>query len=339
MAKLAGSRGAAFCRKPDLSRAGVLLHGPDAALLGLRRRDLVAAVTEGDPMRLTRLEPEAVRRDPAALDTALKARGFFAGRQAVAIEGAKDALTQILAPLLGTLTPDDAFLVVTATGLGPRSSLRRLFEAEGALLAIGLYPDPPDAAEITGRLAAAGGPRRLSQEASGRLETLAAELDPGSFERFLEALALYAQGAEELSAEDVAALSPQGAGAEVDLLVGAVAEAQAVRIGPLLARLAAGGTAPGSALGAVSRHFRRLYTLAVAPRGPMAAVEALRPPVRGPRRDALLAQLRIWPAPRLETAQRTLAEAERRLRSPGEHPEAALVERILLRVALMAARN
>lgn len=335
--KLSGGAGAAFCRRPDPSRAGALLHGPDAGLLGLRRRDLARALSEDDPLRLTRLEPDQVRRDPAALDTALKSRGFFSGRQVVVIEGAKDGLTAAIAPLIGELMPDDGFLLVTGTALGPRSSLRKLFEGADRLVAIGLYPDPPDAHEIGQRLAEAGGPKAIDPAAMAGLEELGRALDPGSFERLLDTLALYAHGAEMLTAEDLAALAPGGAGGDLDLLVMAVAQADAPRIGPLLARLGASGTAPASALGATARHFRRLVALASHPGGPRAAVEAARPPVRGPRRDALLADLRRWPAPRAEAALRQLFETERRLRSPGHRPEAAMVERALLRVALMGA--
>ncbi len=331
--KLAGARAAAFCRAPETGLAGALLHGPDPGLLSLRRRELVAALVGSDPMRLVRLEPEAVRRDPAALDEALKARGFFVDRQALLIEGAKDALAELLRPLLPGLGPEDAFLVVTATGLTPRSALRKLFEGDRRLAALGLYPDPPGAAEIAERLARAGGPRRIEPEAARRLAERAAALDPGSFERFLEALALYAGEAEALTGADVAALAPQAAG-DVDALVAAVAEADTARIGPLLARLTASGTRPDSAVSAVSRHFRQLFRLAAHPEGPAAAIGGL----KGPKRDALLAQARRWPLARLEPALRHLAETERRLRSPGAKPEAALAERCLLRLAGIGAR-
>jgi hypothetical protein len=65
--------------------AGALLHGPDAGLVALRRRQLVNFLTDGDDLRLTRLEPGVAQKDPAGIDAALRARGFFPGRRVVLI--------------------------------------------------------------------------------------------------------------------------------------------------------------------------------------------------------------------------------------------------------------
>lgn len=335
--KLGRAEAARFCRTPDPNCCGVLLYGPDAGLLTLRRRELVEAFTGGDPMRLTRLEPDAVRRDPAALETALKARGFFAERSAILIESAKDGVTEAIRPYLSGLTAEDGFLVVTAVGLTPRSSLRKLFEGGERVAAIAFYPDPPGPAEIAGRLREAGGPPEIAPEAGEALTRLAAETDPGSFARFLETLALYASGTPELTAAHVAAIAPESRPAELDALINAVTGGEPGAVGPLLARLSAAGTAPQGALAAVSRQMRRVLALATDPGGPTAAVDRLRPPVRGPRRDRLIGDLRRWPAPRAEAALRQLHDTERTLRSPGPRPEAAIAERCLLRLAMMAA--
>ncbi|MEM9146233.1 MAG: DNA polymerase III subunit delta [Pseudomonadota bacterium] len=335
--KLSGAQAARTCRAPDPTLCGALIHGPDAGLLTLRRQELVQAFTQGDPMRLTRLEPDIVRREPAALETALKARGFFADRSAILIDGAKDGLTEAIRGYVPDLTPEDGFLVVTAVGLTARSSLRKLFETADNLAAMAFYPDPPDATEIAARLKEAGGPGSVSHEAGAALVALASEMDPGSFARFLDTLALYATGSGELGAEDVAALAPESRPAELDRLVQAVTAGRAAMVSPLLARLTAAGTAPQGTLAAVSRQMRRLLMLADVAGGPSTAIDRLRPPVRGPRRDQLLADLRCWPAPRAEAALRQLHATERQLRSPGPRPEAALAERCLLRLAMMAA--
>ncbi len=326
--RLSGAAAHRFCRAPDAGLAGALLHGPDAGLLSTRRRELTEALTGGDPMRLVRLDWDAVRRDPAALETALKARAFFADRQVVVIEAAKDALAPMLAPLVPGLGPEDAFLAVTATGLTARSTLRKLFEGEPVLTAAALYPDPPGAAELTERIRAAGGPAQIAPEAAERLAAIAAETDAGSLARFLETVALHADGAR-VEAADIAALAPETLPAELDALIAAVTTGAADQVAPLLARLAAGGTPAPQALGAVARHLSRLYLHG-------AGEGRTGPP--GPRRDAMLAGLRRWPLPRLETACHELFEAERRLRRSGAKPEAAIAARALVRVAMMASR-
>ncbi len=87
--KLAGARAAAFCSKPDPALTGALIYGPDPGLVALRRRELIAALTEGEDMRLTRIEPMDAQKDPAGIDAALRAQGFFPGRRAVLIERAR----------------------------------------------------------------------------------------------------------------------------------------------------------------------------------------------------------------------------------------------------------
>ena len=75
--KLAGARAAAFCARPDGRLTGALIHGPDAGLVALRRRELVAALTEGDDLRLTRIDHSEAMKDPAGIDAAVRTRGFF----------------------------------------------------------------------------------------------------------------------------------------------------------------------------------------------------------------------------------------------------------------------
>jgi DNA polymerase-3 subunit delta len=76
----------------------------------------------------------------------------------------------------------------------------------------------------------------------------------------------------------------------------------------------------------------------LAPDGIEAALNRLRPPAFGPRRSALAAQARLWGPKRLEAANRLLFQTDRGLRAPGDRPDRALVERCLIRLALMAGR-
>jgi len=334
--KLSGDAAARFARRPDPETVGVLLHGVDAGQVALHRRDLVAAVTEGDAMRLSRLDPDAVRRDPAALADALRARGFFPGRMAVLIDGAKDGVTEAVAAALDGLRPDDALLIVTATGLTAKSPLRKRFEAGRGVAALAFYPDaaenPADLLRAEGCLA------RPTPEAEAVLHEIAADLDPGSLRQFAATLALYATDLQTLEAGDVTALAPARSGA-TDRLTAAVAGGAPDQVPPLVGRLSASGTTAQGMLSAVTRHFRLLHRLAADPGGPRRAIEGLRPPVFGPRRDRLLAEAPRWPVPRAEQALRLLHEAELTLRSTGPRPERALAERCLLRLAMMGARE
>jgi len=351
--KLTGAGAAAFCTRPDPGKTGALLWGPDAGLVAMRRRELVAALTEGDDLRLTRLEPAAAARDAAGIDAALRAQGFFPGRRAVLIEGAKDPLAGVLREVLAGIGPQDAFLIVTSEALPARSALRRLFEERAALVALGLYPEPLGRAELAALLDRAGIGTTLSggtlsggtlsggltPEAAEALAAAAQAIDPGALGQLIEKIAVFALDRDTpVDLATLTGLLPVAADSELDRLVAAVAEGRAEAVGPLLRRLTGAGVGATAMLIAAGRHFRQLLGLAVARDGIDAALGRLRPPAFGPRRRALAAQARRWGPARLETANRLLFQTDRALRSPGDRPDRALVERCLIRLAMMVGR-
>lgn len=337
--KLSGAAAASVARRLDSRVVGVLLHGPDASLVTLHRRDLVAAVTEGDADRLDRLDPDTLRREPALLADQLRARSFFPGRRVLLVDGARDGLSEALGQALDGLGPEDALLVVTATGVTAKGALVRLFERGDGLVAAGLYPDSiprDDPAEV---LRAEGCTATLDPEAEAALAELAGTLDAAALRGFLATLALSAEGAARITGADVRALAPARPGddAAMEALLAAVAGGAPDRIGALMLRLSAAGRSPGDVLGAAGRHFRRLFALAADPGGAAAAVGRLRPPVWGARRDRLVAEARIWSGHRPERALRLIQAAEAGLRVSGPVPERAIAERCLIRLAILAS--
>ncbi len=82
--KLAPKDARAFFAKPDATRAGLLIYGPDAMRIAMRRQEVIAALVgpQGDEeMRLTRIPSSELRKDPAMLMDAIKAQGFFPGHR------------------------------------------------------------------------------------------------------------------------------------------------------------------------------------------------------------------------------------------------------------------
>jgi DNA polymerase-3 subunit delta len=339
-----GAAAAAFCARPGPAVRGVLLHGPDAGLVALRRRQLVGFLTDADDLRLTRLEAAVAQKDPAEIDSALRARGFFPGRRVVLIEGARDSLAKPLKEILaglGSGQPDeDPVLVMTAQNLTARSSLRRLFEGAGDLASLGLYPEPPGEAELVEMLRTAAPQTQLTPDALQELVAAAVQSDRGALQQLVEKIAVYAMDRDDpIGAGEMVRLLPAASDSDLDRLVSAVAEGRADAVGPLIGRLGAAGIGAAGMLIATGRHFRQLLGLAAARDGIDAALGRLRPPAFGPRRRALASQARRWGPQRLESANRLLFQADRTLRSPGERPDRALVERCLIRLAMMAGRG
>ncbi|MDT8343571.1 MAG: DNA polymerase III subunit delta [Thermohalobaculum sp.] len=338
--KLSGRDSLRFCDAPDLRLAGALLYGPDAASVSAARRALVARLSEGDDLRVTRLDGAGLRKDPAALDEAVRARGFFPGRRVVLVDGARDEIAPAVEAALATAAPDDAFLVVEAGGLAARSALRKLFEASRRVASCGLYPDPPDPAELGAMLRRAGLTAGLTAEAEAALAGAVAETDRAQIAQTIEKIVLFGATAERpLDAKAVLALLPPAAEAELDGLIAAVMAGKADAVVPLLGRVAAGGASPVQTMLAAGRQFRQILALVSAPDGIEAALGRLRPPLFGPRRTAMQRQAALWPQARAEAALRLIQETDRTLRSAGSRPDRALVERCLIRLAMMAARR
>ncbi len=332
---------AAFVARPDPGVPGLLLFGADVMRVALRREEVTKALLGPDAeaeMRLTRLAPTDLREDPTRLVDEVKATGFFPGARCVLFEGAADAQTPRIAAALDDWRDGDAHLVITAGQLTTRSSLRKLFEGHPRALAAAIYGDPPGRDEIERTLKAAG-LSQIQPDAAAALTDLARRLDPGDFRQTVERVALYKLGDEApLTADEVAALAPDAGEAALDDVLHAVAEADLPAIAPLLRRIEAQGTTPVSLCISATRHFRTLYAAAADPGGPGQGIARVRPPVFGPRRDRMRRQAQDWGAVRLEQALQILTDTDLKLRSAAQTPRVALVERAMIRLAMLRSR-
>jgi DNA polymerase III subunit delta len=289
-------------------------------------------------MRLERLPGAELRRSPSAVTDALKAQGFFPGPRVVLVEDVTDQGAEVIAKALADWRIGDAQMVVTAAGLKATSKLRKLFEGAKHSGAVGIYGDPPSREEIEAALANSG-LRKVAPDAMHDLVTLSRALDPGDFRQTLEKLALYKYGdTTPLAPADIAAIAPISTEAAIDDLLNVVAEGHAAQIGPLLTRLQAQGVAAVTLAIMAMRHFRSLHAISCDPGGPSAGIQRARPPVVGPRRDRMLAQAQGWGMARLERALCDLVEADLTLRSSSNAPSMAVMERALIRLAMLGRR-
>ena len=281
----------------------------------------------------TRIAGGDLRRDGAALLDAVKATGFFPGPRVVLVEEATDAVAPAVRAALADWRAGDAHIVAAAGNLSGGSALRKAFEAARNAFAIGIYSDPPGREEIEAAVAAAG-LARPGREAMADLEVLGRTLAPGDFAQFLEKLALYCDG-EAPAPEDLAACAPASVEAAADALVALAAEGDARGIARALREAGASAGNPTGLTISLGRHFRTLYAAATAPGGPDAALSRARPPVFGPRRARMSAQARALGTNGIEKALAHVMEAELLLRSTSPLPAAAIVERLLVRIAML----
>lgn len=339
--KLTGAAAGNYFRKPDPSHAAVLIFGADPMRVADRRQQVITALVgpQGEEeMRLTRMSAADLRKDPALLADAIKAQGFFPGHRVAFVEDATDGLSKVIDAALSDWQEGDAQVVITAGQMTAKSALRKVIEGHRNAVAIGLYDDPPSIADIEQAMQDAG-IARPERDVMETLVALANTLEPGDFRQTLEKVSLYKRGdTSPLSIEDVMANAPQSADADVDDVLDAVTDGQDQQLGPLLRNLAAQGVLPVTLCISATRHFRRLHMVASDPGGPASGIGRLRPPVFGPRRDKIVRQAGTWGRDRLEKALTALTDLDLQLRSSQNAPPAALMERTLIRLAMMARR-
>ena len=334
--KLAGLAASQYCAKPDPKHAGLLIFGADTMRVALKRQEAIAALIgpQGEAeMRLTRIQAGDLRKSPSLLTDATREIGFFPGPRVAFLEDATDGLTASIAATLQDWRPGDAQVVVTAGNLTGKSTLKTLFEKHLNAVCIGLYDDPPSREEIEAELAKAG-LKNFAPTAMADLATLARSLDPGDFRQTLEKIALYKHNdPTPLTPEEIHALAPATVEAEVDELIAAAADKNASLIGPLVRRLEGQGILPVTICIGALRHFRSLHVAASDPGGISSGIMKAR--IFGPRRDAMQRQASAWGMQRLEDALGLLVETDLTLRSTSRAPAMAVMERALIRLAMM----
>jgi DNA polymerase-3 subunit delta len=333
VAKVAANRARAYLQSPDSAHRALLLYGPDATQITARRDDLVRGLLGGaddDPCRRARRDGDQVRRDGALLADELGALAFGGGDRVVVVNGATDGAAKTVAEVLDTIDTG-VTLVLTAGPLAASSKLRKLFEGAGNAVALPFYPPEGSAleAEFGAMLGAQGAPP-VGPEARGALAGVLAGFQFGEAERFAEVLALYVEGEDEVTAEAVFACAPPAAEADFDTAIQAVAGGQPRAIPSLVDGL----------LRVLSMHFQRLHRAqAVMEREGVdagAAMSKLRPPVFWKLRDSFAGQIRAWPHGGVEDALTQIGALEADLRSGRTLPERAMIERVLMRIAMTA---
>ena len=327
--------------RPDPARKGLLIYGADAMRVALKRQEVIAAIIgpEGEAeMRLARIAAADLRRDPALLADAIKAQGFFPGPRVAFVEDAGDGLAPLIEAVLDDWRSGDALVVVTAGALAAKSALRKVFEAGAATHALGLYDDPPSREEVETMIAQAG-LAVTDRNAMADLMALSQALDPGDFRQTVEKIALYKRGdSAPLTGAEIALCAPVTVEADVDDIVNAAASGRADQIGAIMRRLDGQGVNAVSICIAATRHFRTLQIAAADPGGPASGLARARPPVFGPRRDLMLRQAQTLGLHRIEEALAMLVETDLTLRSSSRAPGLALLERALIRIAMLTRR-
>ena len=335
-----------FLTSPSPKMAAALIYGPDLGLVHERAEALVRrfAGSLDDPFRVSDLSGSQLKDDPARLTDETFALSMAGGRRAVRVRSVTDthsALFENLFEVVAGRKPEEiAFVVVEASDLGPRSSLRALFEESPSAAAIPCYLDSPEELEALVQSTLREKGLMIEDEALTYLVERLGE-DRGASRSEIEKLTLYGDGAQRITLSDVRALTGSGGTVGFDDASLAAATGDAPELDRSLTLLYDEGTAPVAVLRGAQRFFQRLHIAAGKMAGGMdaeSALKTLRPPVFFKEMPRWKVALQAWSPRRVSDAQEILLKAEADCKTTGM-PAAALAARALLQIAAAARRS
>ena len=341
--KIAGGRQENFIANPDPAVVCVLLYGPDRGLIRERAVRLGTSVVENidDPFRVIELTPADLKNDPARLSDEALALSFGGGRRLIRVHEATDGLSKTITTVLDAMDSADTALVVVEAGeLGPRSSLRILFEKHKNAAAIACYGDDgANLRRVINETLGTHGLKPTPDAIAFLMENLGSDRSVTRGE--LEKLALYMGAPGEVSLDDALACIGDSAATALDDTCYAAASGNQANLDKALNRAFNEGLHPVAVLRAAARHFLRLHQAAgLVQSGKNAdqAMKSLRPPVIYKQTDQFRDQIRRWQPDRLSSALDMLTEAEMDCKTTGM-PGPAICSRTLMRIAQAARRS
>ena len=336
-----GKQATRFAQKPDPDTWAVVAFCADEGLAN----DAAAAVISAWSKRhgefeITRLEDDAIRKDPSLLFDSLEAVSLLGEPRLIRVRTSGDKIGALLTE---AITEGDtainryaARLVIECGALTKKSKLRTAAEKAKYTACLQLFADESE--DIEARIQTA-----MSQ--------IGAEIDPRALEAFIgdlpghrtianseiEKLSLYARGlGRPVSVEDVRRLSATDLDHDLSAAIRDALDGKPEAAHVALDRLAVAGTSGISILRALQ--FETLRMLDAQSRitsGQSNPGMKLRPPVWQSDWPTFRARLTKWPTKRLMRIMERIYEAERQAKSAGD--SAAVVVRMLVNEVARAA--
>jgi DNA polymerase-3 subunit delta len=331
-----------FIRAPSPQVRAVLVYGPDEGQVRERAAAIARKIVPdaGDPFRIAELAPETLTANQSALADESCALSMSGGRRLVLVREATDKATLSCAALAKLDRPGDSLVIVEAGDLSPRSSLRKLFEAEASFAALPCYAD--DERSLSGLIRETLAADRIQADGDAVAYLAQALLgDRALARRALEKIALYCGPNAKLSLDAAMEIVGDAGAVELDEPARAAAEGDRRETDRAVKKLLEEGTSPVALLRAAQGYFRRLHIARGgldSGQSPEAVMAALRPPVFFKQAPQFRKHLDRWRLPMIASALNRLVECEAASKRTNA-PDELLTARTFVLIAQMLHGN
>lgn len=328
-----------FVKKPNPKARAILVYGPDAGLARERAAEMgKSAVSDlNDPFNVTVLSGKILEDDPARLMDEAMAMSLMGGTRLVRVEDASDKLTVLFKDYLAAPSMEN-LVIVEAGELGPRSSLRLLFEKSEQAAALPCYVDDEKGAANLVRQTLSAGGYTIQGDA---LSWFAANIvgDRARIRGEIDKLMIY-MGTESKSVtvDDVRAACGEAGDQSIDDLLYAIGGGKTETALRAYNKLIEEGVFIITIMRSLQNHFRRLhYTKSLMKTGLDVddAMKKLQPAIFFKYADSFKSQLRKWNEPRLLAFMNRLAQVEAQMKQTGT-PSETLGSQVILSLAAQA---
>ncbi len=302
-----------FAARPPQAIVAALFYGPDEGLVRERAATMAKTIVPdlADPFRVAEISEESLSSDPARLFDEAAAISMLGGRRVIRVRGAGNNQAALFERLLEERL-GDTLVVVEAGELAKSGSLRKVFEEAENGAAIACYAD--NERDRAGVVRAALKERGLDITADALAQVVdRLGADRGITRQELEKLALYAQGAQTVTAAHVAETIGDESELKMDQACDSAGEGDYASLDSALGRLWAAGVSPVAVLRLGLGHFQKLALV----RAEMddggnlrSAMMKLRPPLHFSRTTSFEKQVSRFSQNQLQEALARLYEGE-----------------------------
>ncbi len=325
-----------FVKNPNPKARAILVYGPDDGLVKERALSMgqTAVADMNDPFNVAILSGEILSDDPARLSDEAHAMSLMGGARLVRVEGASDKHTTLLKEYLAN--PSTENLVILEAGeLGPKSSLRMLFEKSDAAAAVPCYVDDErGVSNLIRQTLSASGYTIQSDAVAWLASNIAGDRLRVRME--IDKLMIY-MGAQSktVTFDDARAACGEAGDQSLDDLIYAIGNGKIEVALRAYNKLIDEGVAAVTILRSLQGHFRRLhYTRSLMKDGLDAdeAMKKLQPAVFFKFSDSFKSQLRKWPEARLLNFMQRISSVEEQTKQTGT-PVETLCSQVVLSLA------